>query len=113
MSKDISQWRAKNLNTRRTIKLKKIVTLLSPIVIVEIKIEVEASWVKLQVDILKKILIWIVESNKANFLTSKQLVVISLLSKKRKNKMTRFWARLSTTLIKKKSTIPINILKKS
>lgn len=54
----------KNVKTKKTPRLKKTITLLSQIAIVEI----ETSLIKLQVDFLRKILIHIEEVSKASFL---------------------------------------------
>lgn len=74
-----------DLKTRKTSKLRRIITLLSLITIVEI----EASLITLWVSLLKKSLVQIKKAREANHLIRQQLAVILPSSRKTKDKVTK------------------------
>lgn len=73
-----------------------------------VKVEIEDSWVKLWVDLLRKILVQIEKANKGNSLTYQQSTVTLLISKKIKNKVKKTLASSNAIAVIRKTTIPMN-----
>lgn len=98
----INYCKIRNLKTKRTLRQKKTI---HPLIIL-VEVEKEASQVKLQVGLLRKILAWIREASEANPPTTlSQLALMLPPSRRTKSKVTRTWGKLSIMPVTKRANM--------
>lgn len=105
----ISYWNKMNLRKKKTLRLKIII-----LILLIVTIEIAACPTKLQISLSSRIFVWIEDIHKGNFLISRQLIIMLLLSKKKtKSKVTKIRIKLNIMLITSKITILTSVERKS